>query len=295
MNRLVLASALSLSAAALATSGTAVAGTGPHPAAPAEPVVKAAAPAALPAGLPAGYVSLQSALLPAPAHKQSGGSLACPTGKVPLGGGALVSSSDLNANINSSFPSGASWLVDVNNGSSFATTFRVFVICAKQPNLYQVITTAPVTAPAGIQGHAIAACPTGTVVFGGGGFSFSGLTTVNLNSTFDAANGWRTDMNNASTSPSSFESLAICAKKPKGYVTVDGPDTTLTRFSSGFAQAFCPGVTLPLSGGVANFGGDVNANLNATFPTNADGWFGAVNNNTIGSFPISARMVCAGV
>ena len=39
--------------------------------------------AALPAGIPKGYVSLQSALLAAPANQQTRGTLSCPTGKVP--------------------------------------------------------------------------------------------------------------------------------------------------------------------------------------------------------------------
>ena len=81
--------ALSLSALAVAASGTALAGTGEHPAQPAGPSTAPAslAPALLPAGLPKKYVSLQSALLSAPAGLQTRGTLACPTATVPLGGG----------------------------------------------------------------------------------------------------------------------------------------------------------------------------------------------------------------
>ena len=295
MNRIAHLTVLALSAVALTATGRAAAGTGAHPAAAVDVAAQAAAPTALPAGAPRGYVSLQSALLTAPPQRQTAGSLSCPTGKVPFGGGVLVSSAALDANVNSSFPNASSWLVDVNNGSSSATTFRIFVICAKKPKLYQLVTTPPALVAAGFSGHAIASCPAGTVVLGGGSFSFSGQTTVNLNSTFDAGNGWRTDMNNASLSSSNIESLAICAKKPKGYVSVDGPDTIVSPFSTGFAQAFCPGASVPLSGGVSNFSNDVRANVSATSPTNGDGWFAAVNNDTNSSIPVSARMVCAGV
>src|SRR3954463_7759702 len=127
--------ALSLSALAVAASGTALAGAGEDPAQPAGPSMDAAAlvPAALPAGLPRKYVSLQSALLSAPAGLQTRGTLACPTATVPLGGGGSISAGDLRANVNSSFPNGTTWIADVNNASGANTTFRLFVICGKAP------------------------------------------------------------------------------------------------------------------------------------------------------------------
>ena len=52
----------------------------------------------------------------------------------PARRGAETSSSDLAANINSSWPSsdGKSWDVDVNTGSSSASTLTVHVVCAKK-------------------------------------------------------------------------------------------------------------------------------------------------------------------
>src|SRR3954447_22706755 len=93
--------ALSLSALAVAASGTALAGTGAHPAQPADPAAAAVASGkqdsrtaltALPDGLPRQYESLQGPLLAAPDGQQTRGTLACTTGKVPLGGGVLISS-----------------------------------------------------------------------------------------------------------------------------------------------------------------------------------------------------------
>jgi hypothetical protein len=286
--------ALSLSVLALSATGVAVAGPGDNPAQPVAGATAATSPAALPAGVPKGYVSLQSALLAAPAHLQTRGNLSCPAGKVPLGGGALVSSADLAANVNSSFPDGDKWTVDVNNGASFNTTFRIFVICAKAPKLYQTVDVSA-TAPAGITNHAIANCPTGTVVIGGGALSTSGSVLTNIADTFPAGNAWRVDMNNATTSANTLVSRAICAKKPKGYTLVVGSNSDIFAHSSASASAFCPGVTVPLSGGVVNFLDDVQANMNATFPTNADGWFSEINNAGIGNAIMSTRMICAGV
>src|SRR3954451_23361811 len=130
--------ALSLSALAVAASGTALAGTGAHPAQPADPAAAAVAsgkqgsrPAltAVPDGLPRQYESLQGPLLAAPDGQQTRGTLACTTGKLPLGGGVLISSNDVQATVNSSFPNGGTWIADVNNSSGSATTFRLFVIC----------------------------------------------------------------------------------------------------------------------------------------------------------------------
>jgi hypothetical protein len=299
--------ALSLSALAVAATGTALAGDGAHPAQPAGPAAAALAPiagktaspaalAALPAGLPKKYRSLSSDLLVAPNGDQTRGTVDCPTGTVPLGGGVLISSSDLHANVNSSFPNGNSWFADVNNASGAATTFRVFVICAKAPRLYQVVQTADVSGPAGSQAQAIATCPTGTVPYGGGAISRTGDAKVNMNSTFPTGNGWRTDMNNASTFAENFASFAICGKKLKGYTVVQGSNSDVpAHLSVGSTPAVCPGASLPLGGGVVAFSSDVHANINATFPSSSDAWNSFLNNDSAFTFAQSARVVCAGI
>jgi hypothetical protein len=291
--------ALALSALAVAGSGTAIAGNGEHPAEPAGPSAAAPAsvtPTLLPEGLPRKYVSLQSALLAAPAGQQTRGTLACPIGTVPLGGGVSVSSGDLRANVNSSFPNGSTWIADVNNGTNLSTTFRVFVICAKAPRSYQVVQTLDTTVAAGSQGQALASCPTGTVPYGGGGISRSPDTDVNMNSTFPAGNAWRTDMNDADTISSDFAALAICGKKLKGYNVVSGPNSDVPAgLVVGGQQAFCAGASLPLGGGVVVFSSDVHANINATFPANGDAWASFIGNGSPFLTAQSSRIVCAGI
>jgi len=294
--------ALSLSALAVAASGTALAGTGAHPAQPADPSAatsgkQAAMPALtlLPDGLPRKYQSLQSELFTAQSGEQSRGTLDCPIGTVPLGGGVVITSNDVHATVNSSFPNGTSWIADVNNASGTATTFRVFAICSKAPRNYQVVQTPDAAGAAGTQATAFASCPTGTVPYGGGGVSRSPLTSVNLNSTLPSGNSWLVDMNNASSASSDFAAFAICGKKLKGYQQVTGPSQPLGAGATAGSQVTCPGVSLPLGGGIGIATRDVNVNVNSTFPTAGNQWSAFAGN--AGSFATSfvARVVCAGV
>src|SRR4051812_9192953 len=89
------------------------------PAAAAAPGKTAAAPALDAAAglLPRGYTIVTTAGLSAPNGTQTRGVATCPGAKVPLGGGAFVTSFSTRANINSSFPSGRSWVADINNAS----------------------------------------------------------------------------------------------------------------------------------------------------------------------------------
>src|SRR4051794_1009959 len=64
------------------------------------------------------------------ANAQTRASATCPPGTVPLSGGAAIFGPDIDRNLNSSFPSGATWIVDVNNASSADAQFNVFAVCA---------------------------------------------------------------------------------------------------------------------------------------------------------------------
>jgi hypothetical protein len=65
------------------------------------------------------------------ANSQASGSVACPTGKVVLGGGGFVSSAAVTTGINTSEPSSTTtWRVDVNNGTGAAISATPYAICA---------------------------------------------------------------------------------------------------------------------------------------------------------------------
>jgi hypothetical protein len=72
--------------------------------------------------------------------------------------------------------------------------------------------------PAGAQANAVAQCPAGTVVTGGGAFTDSTSTAVTVNtSTIGSSDNatpdeWLVAMNNASASATTFSAQAVCAQ-----------------------------------------------------------------------------------
>jgi hypothetical protein len=236
--------------------------------------VPAAAPApgkglptapALPAKLPKGYVQVHSLPFTSNQFTQTRGSVACPAGTVPYGGGVVVASSGLNANVNSSFPSGTSWIADVNNVGA-PTTFAVYAVCGKAVRNYVVVESRDVLDPAETQATGTIGCPGNTVVWGGGALSNSGSTAVLINSTFPESNGWRTDMNTNTNFDTTFNVFAICAKKPKGYFVQVGAPVVNPPSSQTRALAFCPGGQTALGGGALSSSGSVTVDLNTAFP-----------------------------
>src|SRR4051794_17027232 len=91
---------------------------------------------------PRGYVVVTTPLLASASGTQQRGTVDCPRGTVPLGGGATVFSTSMRATINSSFPFGRGWAADVNNASGETTAFDVRVVCATRPTGYAVVTSA---------------------------------------------------------------------------------------------------------------------------------------------------------
>src|SRR3954469_25517985 len=66
-----------------------------------------------------------------PLGVQHRGSVSCPRGFVPPGGGAFVNSRA--ASLGGSFPTSTGWIVDVNNPAATNTVFEIRLICARKP------------------------------------------------------------------------------------------------------------------------------------------------------------------
>lgn len=145
-------------------------------------------------------------------------SVGCPVGSnsrvgKSLGGGSFGSSASLSQNINSTYPVGTSgWHTDMNNATSSTLSTTVYVVCGKRKGLMHVVGAA-VSNPSGSQTFASVGCPAGLVTTGGGGFSSSVSTAVNMNSTYPpSSTAWAVFENNASAGAASITPHAICVQ-----------------------------------------------------------------------------------
>jgi hypothetical protein len=104
------------------------------------------------------------------------------------------------------------------NSANTATTATT-AAAASGLNGVSIVRVAGISNPAGLQAGGAANCPAGTNVIGGGAFSSSGSTAVNINSSYPTRqhasdpepNAWHVDMNNASGSSATFNVYAVCA------------------------------------------------------------------------------------
>jgi len=164
------------------------------------------------------YYSVVGASFTNAAGKQTYGSVQCPLNDLgkrlhPFGGGGVGSSSGLEQNINGSFPIGGksrSWRVDMNNAGGAGETLSTYAVCGNRTG-WRVVAGAAVINPANSQTSADVACPTGEVSVGGGEFSSSGSTSVNLNATWPvSSSSWRSYENNASGADASITPYVVC-------------------------------------------------------------------------------------
>ena len=178
----------------------------------------------------------------------------CPGTRQPVGGGAFVSSSDLQVNLNRSYPWSHSWIVSVGNASASPTPVTAYVICMAHSASYKVVQSAPASvAPDSVNSQA-AVCPAHTTVTGGGAYSASAATDVNINSTVPntfagGRTGWRVAMASSDPSSASFTVYAVCRPKPAGYSIQWGSNLQLAPYSEGEATVTCPGASVPIGGG----------------------------------------------
>jgi hypothetical protein len=262
--------------------------------------VPAAAPH-IPFGLPTGYTVVTSAFAAAPGV-QTAGEVRCPGTEQASGGGAVIASSDVNANLNSSYPTsdGQWWIVDVNNASSSSTAVTVYAICMAHSSSYQVVSSGPYPAFANWVSSQATQCPAGTGVTGGGAVSNSFATDVNINSTLPnvLAKGhtaWRVAMASSDPNDSYFTVYAVCRPKPTGYSIQTAPGSQVAPNDENSSTVTCPGASVPIGGGgFSSFlTSDTRLAMNSSYP-NGNTWVIFENNggNLIRSFYATA--VCAG-
>lgn len=297
--------ALGVGAAAVGLTGVAAATAGKHvvQGRPAAHLARGKRPSlagALPSTLPPKYVVATSGSVVSPTGTQTRATALCPAKTVPYGGGVFVSSSSLSANVNSSIPTSTGWIADVNNASGSDTSFIAYAICAQKNKWWSIVASSAVTVNPSAQARATVSCPAKTKVMGGGGFSNSGSTLVDENSSYPAQSGagktgtfsWVVDQNNASAAASTVTAYAVCGHA-KGYKLVSTTSVSNPPGTQTGASAICPAGKVPMGGGIFSSSGNVSVNINTAYPVTG-GWRAYENNASTGTPTVTPFAICAG-
>jgi hypothetical protein len=130
-----------------------------------------------------------------------------------LGGGGVGQVAVPGQDINSSVPIGGktrAWRVVENNSTASDGALSVFLVCGGAKS-ETVVSGSAVDNPAGAQTQVDVFCPAGLTAVGGGAFSSSSSTLVNLNTTFPATGtDWRSYENNASGDDATITPYEVC-------------------------------------------------------------------------------------
>ncbi len=242
--------------------------------------------------MPAGYVRVSQTFAVSAGTFDSGGQLSCAAGKVAWGGGIGFVSAYANDSLNTSAIDGsAGWQGRANDPPGDPNTvLLVDLICAKKPRLYRMQSTL-VDDPAGSQTSGSATCPTGTVLLSGSVISDGDTTSEYLTSAWPTnSKTFEAVQENQSTSDQPFDVLALCAKKPPGYVIVNVTATAPPGISS--ASPICPTGTVPIGGGI-----HVATPSPAIVPlynsVTTQGWVTETSNSTTSATQIASYAICA--
>jgi hypothetical protein len=246
------------------------------------------------------YRQVSSASFVDPANSQVTGSVTCPGRMKVLSGGAIIGSTSVSENLNSSLPTpdGHSWEVWVNNTSGSDGTFVVYAVCARGITNYSIVNSGVSPDPPGLNesNQIQAVCPRGSVVYGGGGFisSSSPLTMMAQSEPGFDNRTWFAAYNNRSSATTNDETYAVCGKRQAGYVHVHGPGTNVAPGTQGGASVSCPSgdVVLGGGGGPSVFWGGLT-DMNSSGPASSTTWSYWENNNSAQTFAVEASAVCA--
>ncbi len=209
---------------------------------------------------------------------QTSGSVTCPGAEVPAGGGVLVSSTSLFANVNSSYPLHHGWTAAVNNTSGSDTSATVYATCINKKLAYEVTSTTTDN-PSGSQTQGSAACKGRRQALGGGASSSSSSAEVNVAGSYTAGNQYIAIMNNASIGDDSLTVYAICEKVARDYEMISSSlDASPESETSGSFQG-CVGTTDEVSGGYdPTFQPSTSVNVNSIYPVTRNDWVIRINN-----------------
>jgi hypothetical protein len=170
-----------------------------------------------------------------------------------------------------------------------------------QPNArppgYQQIVTGPVTVPPTASAtKAVAKCPKGSTIWGGGvsvgnDVQFEALG-INNTIAYVQRNEWIGLADNAGTDTAQEYATAICAKKPTNYrvraASAENPAGTMTTI-----RATCPAGTVMLSGGISAATEAYNISVKSAWPSSSTTFQAEMWNESTSNEVIIASVLCA--
>lgn len=261
--------------------------------------IPVAGAATRPPTAPPGYHLVSSGPIPLRPDRvlDTGGSVTCPTGTVPWGGGAGFTGGTpgVGENVNTSAPSGNGWRARYNNANGRPDDdFAVVGICANAPQGYTT-TFAAVDNPPMTQVSGVATCPTGTVLLGGGVISTSDSVDASATSAFPRGpHAYAGSMWNGTARDEKFDVFAICGAKPLGYTIVRSSETLNVAANTDIASgAECPHGTSLISGGVSVTDPRPTVSLGASLPESRTDLLSEVLTATSGTVSVTTSVVCA--
>jgi len=222
-----------------------------------------------------------------PAGNVGTGTANCPSGSVVVSGGFAVGQDTF---VYTQLQNGNGWQVYAKNTGGSDSAMTVFAICLSHTSGTTSFKLASGNAPVGSYGHVEAACPSGSVVTGGGFATNADGSLWVYNSTADG-NSWQVYARNLSGSPQGFNVYAICLAGTSGTTSMIGKSTSVNGNQSGGTESTCPSGKLVTGGGFAL--GDNLAVYNTSMKvTDATKWNAFANNTSSGSALMIVDAIC---
>jgi len=168
----------------------------------------------------------------------------CPSGSVVVGGGFVASGSMIVYN---SSPISGGWRAHARNASATNQLLNTYAICLYNTGGSSARVSNQANVPAGGNASAVATCPSGSIVTGGGFASNPSRHWVYATS--KTGNGWETWARNISGSDQQLTAYAVCLSDVTATTSQVFALSTISGNSSSGGEVACPTNTLVTGGG----------------------------------------------
>ena len=185
----------------------------------------------------------------------------CPPGSVVVSGG-FAASQELR--VYNSTKSGNGWQVFAINNSSATKNLNAYAYCLDNSGGSTSTVSNQINASASSTTYVTVACPTGSVITGGGWIIGTDEAVQHYNSS-KYLNGWIIYVNNTGTSTPLIAVYAVCLSGVSGTTDIEYESIDLSAGSAGYISAACPSGSFGVGGGFAQHP-DIN-----TYNTSLDG------------------------